>query len=389
MQDTEHLEVIQGIAGSGAVADIEELLANTKSILESLDLGSLLSTLAEALLSLVEIDALSLKLRNVTEELLLIRRGALFKREMIYGSRIMGAGGFFGSAMESGGPLLIEDIEGESRFSFPSYVKREGFKSLVAVPLTMGTRHVGMVTIYLRKKVPVSPQVLAIISIVASVAAAAVENSQLVERIETNYFSTVEALAAAIEAKDPYTRGHSKRVTQFAILLAERFGVSESDIRNLRYGATLHDIGKIGVSGRILNKKARLTTEEYEAIKQHPLIGENIIGRVDFLQGSRAIVRSHHERFDGTGYPDGLKEEGIPFLARVVAVVDFFDALTSDRPYRKAYSVEQTLHIIREGIGREFDPMVAMEFLEISPALAKAPDTPVSAGEERITQAGV
>jgi HD-GYP domain-containing protein (c-di-GMP phosphodiesterase class II) len=378
MQDIEHREILQDRSRPAAIADIEDLLANTRSILESLDLGSLLTRLAEALVSLVEIDALSLKLQNVTEELLLIRRSGAFRREMIYGSRVMGAAGFSRAAMESGAPLLIENIESETRYSFPSYVGREGFKSLVAVPLLMGTRQMGMVTIYLRKKVPVSSQVLAIISIVASVAAAAVENCELVKRIETNYFSTVEALAAAIEAKDPYTRGHSKRVTQFAIVLAERFGVPHTDIRNLRYGATLHDIGKIGVSGKILNKKGRLTTEEFEVIKQHPLIGENIICRVDFLQGARPIVRSHHERFDGSGYPDGLAEEEIPFLARVVAVMDFYDALTSDRPYRKAYSIEQTLHIIREGVGREFDPMVAVEFLEISSCLAKTPEAPVA-----------
>jgi HD-GYP domain-containing protein (c-di-GMP phosphodiesterase class II) len=378
MQETEHRELIDDLSTLERTADIEDLLANTKSILESLDLGSLLTRLAEALASLIEIDALSLKLKDVTEEILLIKRGDRFKREMVYGSRIVGKASVSRSAMETGIPLVIEDVGSETRFSFPTYVKREGFQSLVTVPLMAGARHTGVVTIYLKKKAPVSSLVLAIISIVASVTAAAVENSRLVRRIETNYFSTVEALAAAIEAKDPYTRGHSKRVTQFSILLAERFGVSETDIRNLRYGATLHDIGKIGVSGRILNKPGRLTTEEFEVIKQHPTIGENIIGPVDFLQGARPIVRSHHERFDGTGYPDGLEEEAIPFLARLVGVVDFFDALTSDRPYRKAYSIEQTIHIIREGIGREFDPVVAKEFLEISSCLTKNPEVPVA-----------
>jgi HD-GYP domain-containing protein (c-di-GMP phosphodiesterase class II) len=378
MQDSEHPELVHTLAVLETRADIEDLLASTKGILESLDLGSLLTRLAEALISLVEIDALSLKLHNVTEELLLVRRGDCFKREMIYGSRIMSAAGFFRSALESGSPLLIEDIASETRFSFPSYVKREGFRSLVAVPLMTGKGHIGMVTVYLKERAPMSSGVLAIISIVASVTAAAVENSQLVRRLETNYFSTVEALAAAIEAKDPYTKGHSKRVTQFAILLAERFGVSDVEIRNLRYGAMLHDIGKIGVSGKILNKRGRLTTEEFETIKRHPLIGDNIIGKVDFLQGARPIVRSHHERFNGTGYPDGLREEEIPFLARVAAVVDFFDALTSARPYRKAYSVEQTLNVIREGIGREFDPMLAKEFVEISSRLTKDAEVPVA-----------
>jgi HD-GYP domain-containing protein (c-di-GMP phosphodiesterase class II) len=377
MQQEEHLELAQYLSALENKAAIEDLLANTKGILESLDLGSLLTRLAEALASLIEIDALSLKLQNVTEEILLVRRPDGFKREMVYGSRIMGPASFSGSAMESGRPLVIKDINSETRFSFPSYVGREGFESLVAVPLLSGARHTGLVTIYLRKGAPVSSQVLAIISIVASVTAAAVENSQLVHRLETNYFSTVEALAAAIEAKDPYTRGHSKRVTQFAILLAERFGVSGGDIRNLRYGATLHDIGKIGVSGKILNKRGRLTTEEFEVIKRHPAIGENIIGRVDFLQGARPIVRFHHERFDGSGYPDGLREEQIPFLARLTAVVDFFDALTSDRPYRQAYSIEQTTRLIREGMGREFDPMVAKEFLEISSCLTKDKQVPL------------
>jgi len=373
MLDEEHPELAQDISALEDKAAIEDLLANTKGILESLDLGSMLTRLAEALASLIEIDALSLKLQNVAEEILLVRKSGRFKREMVYGSRIMGEASFSRAAMESGRPLVVEDIGSDTAFSFPSYVKREGFRSLVAVPLLSGARRTGLVTIYMRKKAPVSSQVLAIISIVASVTAAAVENSQLVRQLETNYFSTVEALAAAIEAKDPYTRGHSKRVTQFAILLAERFGVSDVEIRNLRYGATLHDIGKIGVSGKILNKEGRLTTEEYEAIKRHPAIGENIIGRVDFLQGARPIVRSHHERFDGSGYPDGLREEEIPFLARTVAVVDFFDALTSDRPYRKAYSIEQTIQIIRGGIGGEFDPMVAKEFLEISSCLTKDP----------------
>ncbi len=377
MQDGEHPELRQDLSAIENKAAIEDLLANTKGILDSLDLSSLLARLAEALASLIEIDALSLKLKNVTEEILLVRKADRFKREMVYGSRIMGAASFSRSAVETGRPLVIEDIGSDTQFSFPSYVKREGFQALVAVPLMAGARHTGLVTIYLRKKAPVSSQVLAIISIVASVTAAAVENSQLVQQLETNYFSTVEALAAAIEAKDPYTRGHSKRVTQFAILLAERFGVSDVETRNLRYGATLHDIGKIGVSGKILNKKGRLTTEEYEVIKQHPGIGENIICRVDFLQGARPVVRSHHERFDGSGYPDGLGEEEIPFLARIAAVVDFFDALTSDRPYRKAYSIEQTVHLIREGIGREFDPMVAKEFLEISSCLTKEVPAPV------------
>ncbi|MFH1219989.1 MAG: HD domain-containing phosphohydrolase [Candidatus Eisenbacteria bacterium] len=344
----------------------------------SLDLDALLVRLARSLASFIGVSGLSLKLVDAAEETVLLKRGDDFKREIVYGSRILAPSGFAAQAFSTGMPILLEDLAGNTTFSLPSYVAREGFKALIAVPLLSAARQIGILTIYLHEASNVSSQVLGMVSIVGSVTAATVENSELVRRVEKNYFSTVEALTAAIEAKDPYTRGHSKRVTQFAIVLAERFGVSEIEIKNLQYGATLHDIGKIGIRGHILNKKGRLTREEYEIIKKHPAIGERIIERVDFLQGARPIVRSHHERFDGTGYPDGLRDEEIPFLARIAAVVDFFDALTSDRPYRNAYSVEETNLTIKEGIGREFDPVVAKEFLEISSNLSRPQELPVA-----------
>lgn len=343
-----------------------DILGDTSGILSNLDLISILEKLARALDTFIRIDGISLKINDLTEELLLVKREEVFKKEIVYGSRLITPSSFAHYVLSSKQPLVIEDISRETRFTYPTYIKREGFESLVSVPLVSGGRCFGLVTMYLKRTSQIATNLIGMVSIVASVAAAAVENSQLVRQIEKNYFSTVEALAAAIEAKDPYTRGHSKRVTQFAIALAERFGVSGSELTTLQYGATLHDIGKIGISGTILNKPDKLTEQEYQVIKQHPVIGEKVIAHVDFLQGARAIVRSHHERFDGTGYPDGLRDEEIPFLARIVAVADFFDALTSDRPYRKAYSIEQTMLMIKQGIGKEFDPLIAREFIAIN-----------------------
>jgi len=278
----------------------------------------------------------------------------------------------------TGTPLVLDDIEKETEFAIPSYVTREDIKALVAVPISSNGRQMGVLTVYLSEKGAASQQLVGSVSTIAAVAAAAVRNSDLVRRMEKNYFATIEALTAAVEARDPYTRGHSRRVALYAVALAERFRVSAADMHNLKYGAALHDIGKMGIHGHILNKKSRLTREEYDIIKQHPALGERIIEPIDFLQGARPIVRSHHERFDGTGYPDGLRDEEIPFLARIAAVVDFFDALTSDRAYRKAYTVDETNLIVKEGIGREFDPVVAREFLEISTSLAKAQEVPVA-----------
>lgn len=333
----------------------------------SLDVDSLLVQLATLLSSFVGVGGLSLKMVDAAEEIVLVRRGDRFKRETLYGSKILAADGFASQALAAGKATVVESLD-PAAAACPSYVAREGFKSLVAVPLAAGGQ-AGVLTVYLGGLDGLSPQVLEMVSTVGGIIAAAVRNSEIVRCIEKNYFTTVEALTAAIEAKDPYTRGHSRRVTRLAVALAERFGLSEADLRDLQYGATLHDVGKIGIRSHILNKTGRLTREEYETIKQHPIIGERIIEGVDFLQGARPIVRSHHERFDGMGYPDGLRDEEIPLMARIAAVADFFDALTSDRPYRKAYSVEETNTIIRQGIGREFDPMVAREFVEITSGL--------------------
>lgn len=343
------------------------------------DIESILERLALAIDPLVRVDGLSVKINGLAEELLLLRVPGGFRRETVYASRVLDEGGFAGKVFAESGPLVIDDITSEIS-SFPGYVRREGFRSMVGAPLSYRGRRIGMLSVFMRNASHLSDSLIPIVSLVADVAATIVENSQLVHRIEKNYFSTVEALAAAIEAKDPYTRGHSKRVTQYAIVLAERFNVSPAGMKDLQYGAMLHDIGKIGVRGQILNKRGRLTPEEYKIIKRHPIIGERIIDRVDFLQGAKPVVRSHHERFSGTGYPDGLRDEEIPFLARIVAVVDFYDALTSERTYRPAFSADQTRLFIREGIGRDFDPVVATEFLKLAASIARPEEVPVEVG---------
>lgn len=351
----------------------------TGSILTNDDIEAILERLALALDPLVRVDGLSVKVSGFAEELLLLRTPEGFKREIVYASRILDEQGFAGRVLSGGGPVVIEHIEPDLS-SFPGYVRREGFRSLLGVPLSYRKRAVGMLSIFMRNTSKLPDSLIPIVSLVADVAATVVENSQLVGRLEKNYFSTVEALAAAIEAKDPYTRGHSKRVTQYAITLAERLGVAGDKIKDLQYGAMLHDIGKIGVRGQILNKRGRLTPEEYKIIKRHPIIGERIIDRVDFLQGAKPVVRSHHERFNGTGYPDGLRDEEIPLLARIVAVVDFYDALTSERPYRPAFSLEQTMLYIKEGVGADFDPLVAAEFLKLAAAIPRPEEVPVEVG---------
>ncbi len=165
----------------------------------------------------------------------------------------------------------------------------------------------------------------------------------------------VRALSDAIDASDPYTNGHSLRVTAFSMSVGREIGLHADMLETLEYGALLHDIGKIGVMESILSKPGKLTKEEFDHIKRHPVIGDTIISNVDFLKKMRPVVRNHHEKFDGSGYPDGLKSTSIDILARIVSVADTYDAITSDRPYRSAMSRERALAILMENRGGQFD----------------------------------
>lgn len=166
----------------------------------------------------------------------------------------------------------------------------------------------------------------------------------------------VNALAAALDAKSHFTSGHSERVAEFSLLLAQGMALSEYEQQRIHIGAHLHDIGKIGIPDAVLNKPGRLTAVEFAEIRQHPVIGANIVGQVKVLRKVIDIVRFHHERFDGRGYPDGLQGSNIPLGARIVAVADALDAMISFRPYRTAYTLKDAFAEIKSCRGSQFDP---------------------------------
>jgi len=177
--------------------------------------------------------------------------------------------------------------------------------------------------------------------------------------------ATVRALADAVEARDAYTGKHAERVAAYGIELARAHGLATAEEPEVELGFLLHDIGKVAISDAILHKPGELTASERDAMRRHPLIGDEIVGRIDFLGDARHVVRSHHERWDGAGYPDGLARERIPLTARVFAVADAFDALTSDRPYRAASTFEHARTVIAAAAGSHFDPDVARTFADV------------------------
>jgi HD-GYP domain-containing protein (c-di-GMP phosphodiesterase class II) len=186
-----------------------------------------------------------------------------------------------------------------------------------------------------------------------------IELLRLFDDIQYGYLQTVMCLANSIEAKDPYTRGHCQRVMEISCELARALKLSEEEIKDLRYAAILHDIGKIGISANILNKTEKLTDEEFNEIKKHPIIAYNILKDVEFLKNGLNGILQHHERYDGKGYPYGLKGKEICIFARIMCVADAFDAMTSDRPYRKGMDMESALKEIKRCRGTQFDPEIA------------------------------
>ncbi len=191
------------------------------------------------------------------------------------------------------------------------------------------------------------------------------ELNQTYEELEKAYLEIVETLRFTVEAKDTYTRGHSDRVSAYSVLIGEKLGLSEGDIKTLKIGGLFHDIGKIGIPDSILLKEDKLTDDEYSQIKNHPAIGAHILSSVSYFKDMIPIVRYHHERYDGKGYPERLSGENIPFLARIAAVADSFDAMTSKRSYRNSLSLDIVIDEIEKNKGTQFDPKIADIFLDI------------------------
>lgn len=185
------------------------------------------------------------------------------------------------------------------------------------------------------------------------------------EQLERAYMESIQTLRYTVEAKDSYTRGHSDRVSEFSVLIGKYLGLSEEELKTLRIGGLFHDIGKIGVPDSILLKDGKLTDDEYSEIKNHPTIGAHILSTATIFQNIIPIVKHHHEKYDGFGYPGKLKGEEIPYFARITAVADTFDAMTSKRTYRDALPLDTVIAEITRCKGTQFDPKIADVFLDI------------------------
>jgi putative nucleotidyltransferase with HDIG domain len=272
-------------------------------------------------------------------------------------------GGISYWVMKNNQPKLVEDVDKAREFSKMS---RLGFirESVICAPLTDKQQVIGTITI----ANPVDGSSfglpdLELLSTIAAQASIAIRNARLYEAQETTYLNTVQALVSAIEASDAYTRGHSERVTRYSLALAKRMGIDGDPLKQLEQAAVLHDIGKIGIDVALLHKKEKLTAADIDVLKLHPSIGVRILEPIHFLGTVREIIEQHHERYDGNGYPKGLGGEVWRLEGKILAVCDTYDAMTSDRPYRKALSHDLAIQEISDHSGTQFDPKVAAAFI--------------------------
>jgi len=268
--------------------------------------------------------------------------------------------------ISEGIPLLIDG-------GYDKTLLDANIRSLVAIPFKIRKKLFGMLVAIARngpvcrhgtgRSMPFTEKDLYYLNFLAERASFVIENVALYENIYENLFATLYAFVEAIEARDPYTKQHSSRVTELALSIGKEMGCSEEQLDLLNFSGHLHDIGKLGIPDSILLKPGPLTEQEFEAIKKHPVIGANIVGHLGLLTVEQKIILHHHERWDGKGYPDGLKGESIPFLSRILAVADVHDAMASDRAYRKRLAGEVVLETIRQNAGTQFDGEVVKAFL--------------------------
>jgi response regulator RpfG family c-di-GMP phosphodiesterase len=262
-------------------------------------------------------------------------------------------------------PLLKETVRKKNPLLL-NLIDNAAYSSVVCAPLKMRGQVFGVIALSGKSNKHVyTERDLYYIQSIANRASLNIENRLLYESLYTNLLSTFQSLATSIQARDHYTEEHSMRVKYLSVKIAETMNCYPNEIESLKIAATLHDVGKIAIPDDILLKPGRLTDEEFDVIKKHPVIGESILKPLPILEAERLIIRHHHERWDGRGYPDGLQGSNVPFLSRILAVVDAFDAMTNNRPYRTAMETEDAVIELKKNINRQFDEEIVNCLIKI------------------------
>jgi HD-GYP domain-containing protein (c-di-GMP phosphodiesterase class II) len=352
------------------LAQVQALREIDQAILSSLNLRETANVILETALQQLPVDAADILILNPHTQTLDFFMGLGFRSRALQHTHLRLGEGYAGVAARVKRMVHIRDLKKNSpEFADTLQYEGESFHTYVGVPLLARGEVIGVLEVFKRSRAVMEPPRLKLLEMIAAQIAIAIDNSALLESVDrsnqhltTAYNSTIEGLSRALELRDRETEGHAHRVADLSTILAARMGISGVELERARQGALLHDIGKIGIPDKILRKPGKLTAQEWSIMKQHPLYAYTVLSQIEYLKPALAIPLHHHERWDGTGYPHGLSGDEIPLEARVFAVIDVFDALTSDRPYRPAWSKEQAVDYIKGQAGKHFDPRVVDVF---------------------------
>jgi putative nucleotidyltransferase with HDIG domain len=352
---------------------VEALHSIDLAISTSMDLHLTLNILLQHVESLLNVDAGDILLLMPNSQQFDFSAGRGFRTNSMEraGSRL-GAGYARRIALERRTLVIPGDLVARADGEFSTLYQQEGFSAYAGVPLIAKGQIKGVLEVYHRSIHRSEPEWLHLLETLAGQAAIAIDNAQLFHDLQKSNFelalaydATIAGWSRAMDLRDKETEGHTQRVTNLTLRLARTLGIGDSQLIHIRHGALLHDIGKMGVPDNILLKPDQLTAEEWEKMMKHPGFAYEMLSSIRYLQPALDIPYCHHEKWDGSGYPRGLKGHEIPIAARIFAVADVWDAITSDRPYRKGWSKEAALEYISEQSGKYFDPEVVKRFLEL------------------------
>jgi PAS domain S-box-containing protein len=352
------------------LAHISALQTIDQAIINTFDFNDLLQICIEQVINQLEVDAVAILHLDPETQIFSYVAEKGFRTDILKNTLLRFGEGYAGCAALYRKTMHIANLENEKGdFVASEFIDQEGFLSYYGIPLIVKGQINGVMELFFRSSFEPDDDWLKFLEIVAGQVAIAIDNSLMFEKLEkTNtdlekaYDETLEGWSQALELRDKETKGHTHRVAELTVQLARILRLSEAAIVQLRRGALLHDIGKMGIPDSILNKPDKLTPEEWEIMRKHPVYAYELLYPIRYLRTALDIPYNHHEKWDGTGYPRGLKEEQIPLSARIFAVVDVWDALCSDRPYRPAWSKSNALAYIHSQSGKHFDPIAVEAF---------------------------
>lgn len=348
---------------SQRLTEMTALYEAVKVIGSSLDLEKVLSSVFINTVKTLEAEDGSLMLLNPEDKVLTIKKAHGLGEDIIKKTRIKLGEDIAGLVAHTGKPLIIHGrVDG---LQIKGRRKYERINSICA-PLKTKKGVIGIINLNRKENSePFTEDDLKLLSAIAHEAASAIENASLYQDLRESYFSTIRALSSALETKNSCIRGHSDAVARYTVAIAERLKLSPQETEGLEVAAILHDVGKIGIPEDILDKPGRLNDAEWSEVKKHPEWSNKIINGISFPWDINPIIYAHHERYDGKGYPAGLKGKEIPLGARIISIADAYDAITSDRTYRKGLRKKEAIKELKRVIGTQLDPEITEVFIEI------------------------